>query len=1121
MDRPSLPAEPMGGTPPPELDQEALLPLTQRRLKPYLKKFMQPDSDEEDFYGDPKQLYNVNESWRTLLSLPTCQKVMITQKVQKALKVEVGVNVTQEFPWKQVQFKDLRDTLFEELENVAELNKLFKGFNPEHYILIGYCPTLTEQDDDPPEGDPFIFFISGKEAKLAMGIIQNMEAFERWRMRRRLRKKPRRWVSHGTEGEMNILVQQLKDEPVDVEIQSVYPIQQPKPEIFGYRMARDVRDGVIELLPNENIKFDNITRRRITIGVQSAPRRVDREQQTNPTFPSNAWSQYLYEIDDADLELDESDVEEDEEKKNTSRPSTGNTEKSEKPPPEMSDQIMLLLNTLEFNQIDGYRNDYQLISANKVVHYTSPYLQEFICFANISKSNKRFVAGYDWYPNLSGLIAVSYAFSTPCTINEASKRVDWVQRAVLEPNPVLLWSFSDNLNYKLEFESPFETTALSFCPYDGDFLFGGCKNGQLVVWDLQGRCERLENEEYLTAAQAKYRTLIQEYLNWTIDLDEDVVVPPATISPLENSPRGVITGIYWLSNHFYINNYGKVYIDPDKRQKHKFFVTCCIDGTISFWNMNAPVSKKDKEKQMRTKMLPKELTQNESTFKSKTLKPTYNLWFNEPVTSIIADTSVFSIQTPSIRVINASPANYPISLLPKDPPSFRQSMIVSTFYGRIHRVDWQGMYTDGDIKEQVNSSLQFAMVHDGPVVCMRKNPFYPELFASIGRNVFAVWKEDYNYSPIFWRKRPCDLTSVAWSETRPAVLYLTRIDGILEAWDILARDDDACLSEILGGGIITGITEHRPSLPYKILGIGDYNSSIRMVKLPHTFDVPLDNELAKVMEYVLKQERRKVNIQSWEQKYYELNKDIIEAKREAEQDARREMERIEREEQLNARKRQADEDEAAAAKNKPLSSMPYNERMAHLWDELNLNRMVTILMSRKQMDPEKLARETALEKERLAYEVSKKESHAQLLTTVANDVANIRARILPAEIPDTQRSEMIQERINNELAKADSYEKVEEEAFETLRNFSEFERIDYIEFLERGRQRRQLLDQSLGGNTERIHWYNEKTRDLSIYDCNFGYDFLYSSSAIPNNPSVSTVDYRPSDVLNFDDHSPL
>lgn len=44
--------------------------------KQYLKKFIPPDSDEE--VHNEKQLYNVQESWKTLLNLPTCQKVMIT-----------------------------------------------------------------------------------------------------------------------------------------------------------------------------------------------------------------------------------------------------------------------------------------------------------------------------------------------------------------------------------------------------------------------------------------------------------------------------------------------------------------------------------------------------------------------------------------------------------------------------------------------------------------------------------------------------------------------------------------------------------------------------------------------------------------------------------------------------------------------------------------------------------------------------------------------------------------------------------------------------------------------------------------------------------------------------------
>ncbi|BFF97794.1 WD repeat-containing protein 63 [Drosophila madeirensis] len=1096
----------LGGSPPAESEgaaHESVLetPLTAKPAKPYLKKFIEPDSDEEQL-GDLRQLYNVHESWRTLLSLPSCQKVMVSENVQKSMHIEVGVNVTQEFPWKQVTYKDLRDILFEELENVIDLMKQFKGFNPDNYVLIGFCPILTESDEDPPEGDPFIFFSSPKDAKTAMGIIQNMEAFERWRMQRRLRKKPRRWVSQGTENEMTILVEHFKDEPIDVEIQSVYPIQEPKHLAFDYRLARDVRDGVIELLPNENVKFDNVTRRRITVAVQSAPALIHREQQTNPTFPSNAWSQYLYEIDEGDLELDDTDVEEDEAGKLPKPTSTVGDDQEElpvKPPPEMSDQIKLLLNTLDFNQIDSYRDDYMLIANKQVTQYTNQYLQEFICFANISKSNKRFVAGYDWYPRLSGLIAVSYAFSTPATIELATNKVDYVEQAVLQPNPVLLWSFADNLNYKLEFKSPIETTALSFCPFNSDLLLGGCKNGQIIIWDLQGRCERLDEEEYLTAAQAKYRTMIGEFLSWTLDLNEDVEIAPATMSPLENSPKGAITGIYWLGKQFYLNQFGKVHIDPDTRNQHKFFITCAFDGTVSFWNLE-PSSKREKDK-MRNRMLPKELTQSESALKGQVLKPTYNLYFNEPLTGIIADTSVFSIRTPSPKLIMENPANYPTTLVSKDPPTLRQSMILSTFYGHINRVEWLGMYSDADPKEVVNSSVQFAMVHDGPVVCMRKNPFYPELFVSIGRTVMALWKEDYPYSAIFWRKRPCDLTAVSWSETRPAVLYITRIDGILEVWDILARDDDACLLEILGGGIITGITEHRPSLPYKILGIGDYNSSIRMVKLPHSYDVPLDNELQKLMDYVLKEERRKIDIQVWEQKYNELNKDIIEAQQEAEEDVRKEMERIEREEQLNSRKKQADGEEEKTGSSKPTAGLAYNERMAARWDELNLNRMMTILMSRKQMDPEKLARETALQKEQLSYEAAKKESHAKLLSTLDNEINTIRSRILPAEVHDRQRSEMIEERVKRELAMAEPYEKVAADAFEKLKQFNEFKPIDYIEFLERGRKRRQLLDQSLGGNTDRLLWYQEKVKNMELYECNFGYEFLYSVRPESGRPS--------------------
>jgi len=110
-----------------------------------------------------------------------------------------------------------------------------------------------------------------------------------------------------------------------------------------------------------------------------------------------------------------------------------------------------------------------------------------------------------------------------------------------------------------------------------------------------------------------------------------------------------------------------------------------------------------------------------------------------------------------------------------------------------------------------------------------------------------------------------------------------------------------------------------------------------------------------------------------------------------------------------------------------------------------------------------------------------------------------------------QRSEMIAERVKNEMAMAESYESVCEEAFEKLKNFPELKSIDYIELLERGMQRRQLLDQSLGGNTDRLLWYKEKLRDNQIFECDFGIDLLYNRRPLGPFPKASSEESQPTE----------
>lgn len=295
-------------------------------------------------------------------------------------------------------------------------------------------------------------------------------------------------------------------------------------------------------------------------------------------------------------------------------------------------------------------------------------------------------------------------------------KVDTIRRAVLQPNPVLMWSFSDNLNYKLEFEAPFEVTALSFCPYDSNILIGGTRFGQIIIWDLQGRVQKFDTVEVLTTNQAKYRIEITDFLSWTICINESILVPPAIITNYNSSPKGAITAIYWMGRHFYLNSFGKIYHDPDltgtDSTAYKYFITCALDGSVTFWNLSSAAEKKGAAAHSRRE-LPKVLLASESPYKGKTLKPTYCVQFSEPLTSIIADTSILKavpMEHPNKIKTNF---NFRTTLCPKDPEEMNQTLVTSSFYGRIERLNWLGVFAEMDAVENITTTVGFARVHDG------------------------------------------------------------------------------------------------------------------------------------------------------------------------------------------------------------------------------------------------------------------------------------------------------------------------------------------------------------------------------------------------------------------------
>ncbi|KAH0629340.1 hypothetical protein JD844_011348 [Phrynosoma platyrhinos] len=85
--------------------------------------------------------------------------------------------------------------------------------------------------------------------------------------------------------------------------------------------------------------------------------------------------------------------------------------------------------------------------------------------------------------------------------------------------------------------------------------------------------------------------------------------------------------------------------------------------------------------------------------------------------------------------------------------------------------------------------------HHGPIYSLSRNPFYPKNFLTVGDWTARIWSEESRESSIMWTKyHMAYLTDGCWSTTRPAVFFTTKMDGTLDVWDFLFKQNDPTLN---------------------------------------------------------------------------------------------------------------------------------------------------------------------------------------------------------------------------------------------------------------------------------------------------------------------------------------
>lgn len=826
---------------------------------------------------------------------------------QRDMFIEVGVNLSNENPWKQISKQFVEDHLSTDTYEMTVLKDKISEIEGDPLLLIGYVPHLSDQ-----QTDTFIIYLDEATCKEASEIIRKLEACERRKIMKSIIKYPRPYRSMGSEVSVDSYVSVKRKNVVDVELQSVYPMRNTSAN-FQYRFADDVRDGYAELLPDKKVNFENVYRKMVDRSVQSGASKITQEQQTDPTFPTNAWSQYLYELEEPETKDAETEtmisVEEkkDEEmplmlsRRKKSKEETLVEQIKQQEEPTVSKQVEDLLQILEFNQIDMYRDDYKFIGIEDVAKYQTPYLEEICCFAHISKCKGRHVMSMDWHPEMSGVCAVSYGFNLKSKVIHTGDNVDEVKRTIIESNPILIWSFDDTLYPKLELESIREVSCISFCPFDANIIVGGTNNGQIIIWDIKGRLETVNSCSTLSPEQQKHRNEIKDYLKWSKMDDSNKIVLPAAVSSIDHSHEDTVTSIKWMSRNYQCTSKGVLKEDRQKNTLYRQFVTTSLDGRISFWDLDWQPSPEEVAKMIkpdRKVTLPNELREESSPFSAidKMFLPHFTLTFTRPISSFTFNEGEFTYEpTTKLSKFSLSTAiNYKV--ISKRKESFNPKMVLGSTVGELLSCYWDGHdFTQGvvlDPKVMVNE--RFANVHDGPVTHVQRNQFMTEAVISIGGHIFALWHDEYRDSPIFWRRRDCILTGVQWSLDRPSVFFLICENGSLEIWDLMSRIDVPSLKESLGGNILTEIVQHKLSLTRRLLAIADYNTNLRIFIVPYAFVHQKDNEGELFLNYIDGEIQRKRDQDQWKEEWYSANKDIVDAKQDIEQQIIDEQDRKER-----------------------------------------------------------------------------------------------------------------------------------------------------------------------------------------------------------------------------------
>jgi len=144
--------------------------------------------------------------------------------------------------------------------------------------------------------------------------------------------------------------------------------------------------------------------------------------------------------------------------------------------------------------------------------------------------------------------------------------------------------------------------------------------------------------------------------------------------------------------------------------------------------------------------------------------------------------------------------------------------------------------------------------HYGPVYALQRNPFFPKNFLSVGDWTARVWSEEIRDDCIMSTKfHQSYLTDGQWSPMRPGVFFTTKMDGTLDVWDFIFKQNDPLLNIQISDEPLHCLRVHDQG---RLIACGSHSGTVTLLELSDNLCTMQRNEKALVTAMFERETRR-------------------------------------------------------------------------------------------------------------------------------------------------------------------------------------------------------------------------------------------------------------------------